>query len=267
MPKGDPRPQPNQASGPLVDWLRAACADYALEPVAVYRKRGDHSWPLTATDEDDLLAKLEAGGHFLPLPQEPASLANVVEVSLGDFLVERLCRIPDAHARRGTERGYPDVEISGARFGGGFHALDIKVARCSASGKQTQSRITLYTGNTYFRHPKLLWPGAFRPFDDDSSHLALIAIYTLNRESLSRIDDLELIVSESWRVASRRRSSTTREYIGAVKGIDDLRAGRGEFASEEEFLTYWRKYRFKVGQAVQQQLDKLQDQTRHPRSS
>lgn len=241
----------------LTEWLRKACADYELEPIAVYRRRGDHDWPLQARDEAELERKLESGGHFLALPKEPAALANVLEVSLVDFLLRKMEGLNDVTAQRGTERGYPDIEISGPRFGGGYHALDVKVARRAPSGRQTQSRITLYTGNTYFRYPALQWPGTFRPFEDYETHLDLIAIYTLNDKSLSRIEDLELIVQESWRIGSKQRSSTTREYIGAVTAIEDLRAGRGEFKSEEEFYTFWRKYNFKIGRAVQQQLDKL----------
>lgn len=246
----------------LLAWLRDACARYTLEPIAVYRAGRVATFPLTARSEAELQAKLEAGGHFLPLPKEPAALANVLEVSLLDFLLRELSTIADAEARRGTERGYPDIEITGAAFGDVPHAIDIKAARrkVGASGRvsiNTQSRITLYTGNTYFRYPQLKWPGTFRPFQDYGSHLSMIAIYTLNEESVGRIEDLELITHETWRIGSKQRSSTTREYIGAVASIDDLRAGKGEFETEEAFYAYWKKFPFKIGRSVQQQLDKL----------
>lgn len=241
----------------LIKWLRRICAGYAVEPVAVYRRYGNHGWPLTARDENELEAKLEAGGHFLALPKEPAALANVIEVSLVDFLLGEIASTKGVTAQRGTERGYPDVEITGNRFGGGYHALDVKVARRHRNGKSTQSRITLYTGNTYFRFPKLHWPQTFRPFDDYESHLDLVALYTLNESSKARIEDLELIVQEAWRIGSRQRSSTTREYIGAVQSIRDLREGRGEFESAAAFYGYWRRFNFRIGRAVQQQLDKL----------
>lgn len=247
----------------LIDWLRTACAQYQVEPVAIYRLHGDHAWPLQASDEADLAKQLDAGGHFLPLPREPAALANVIEVSVCEFLLERLSQISDAVGVRGTERGYPDIELEGEFFGGGYHAVDVKVARRAKSGRQTDSRITLYTGNTYFRYPQLRWPGTFRPFQDYRTHLDVIAIYTLNETSHSRIDDFELIVQEPWRIASKQRSSTTREYLGAVMSIDDLRAGRGEFKTSQEFYTFWRKYSFRIGKVVQQQLDKALAQQIH----
>ena len=178
--------------------------------------------------------------------------------------LERLNQLEGVVAMRGTERGYPDIEIEGPFFGDGYHAVDVKVARRARSRRQTDSRITLYTGNTYFRYPTLQWPGTFRPFQDYQSHLDVIAIYTLNETSHSRIDDFELIVQEPWRIASKQRSSTTREYLGAVMSIDDLRAGRGEFKTPEEFYSFWRRYQFRIGRAVQQQLDRLLAQQRRP---
>jgi hypothetical protein len=241
----------------LIDWLRGVCAKYVLEPIAVYRLQGSHAWPLEAQNAEDLKGKLEAGGHFLPLPKEPAALANVVEVSLVDFLLKILSSTDGVVAQRGTERGYPDIEITGPALDNNHYALDIKVARRHKSGKRTQSRITLYTGNTYFRWPELQWPGTFRPFQDYTAHLDLIALYTLVEESLNRIEDFELLLTESWRIGSKQRSSTTREYIGAVQSIADLKSGAGEFDTEADFYRFWRNYQFKTGRAVEQQLRKL----------
>lgn len=241
----------------VIDWLRQICGEYKIEPIAVYRAASDHPWPLIASDEADLRRQLAEGGHFLPLPKEPASLANVLEVAIVDYLLRKLKDLPNSEGRRGTERGYPDIEISGAEFGGGYHAIDVKVARRAASGRQTDSRITLYTGNTYFRYPQLKWPGTFRAFGEYASHIDILVIYTLNDKTNSRVDDLEVIVQEPWRIASKMRSSTTREYLGAVTKIEDLRNGKGEFESAEEFYKFWRKYQFRIGRAVQQQLDKL----------
>ena len=246
----------------LLSWLRGACARYQLEPVAVYRAGRTPTFPLTARDEAELQTKLKSGGHFLPLPKEPAALANVLEVSLIEFLLQELAGVRGAAAQRGTERGYPDIEITGPAFGDVPHAIDIKAARrkVGSTGRvsaNTQSRITLYTGNTYFRYPQLKWPGTFRPFQDYGSHLSLIAIYTLNDASDGRIEDLDLIAQETWRIGSRQRSSTTREYIGAVQAIADLKAPNGEFDTEEAFYAYWRKFNFRIGRSVQQQLDRL----------
>ncbi len=242
----------------LTSWLRQQCADYAFGAGGVFLRDSDRAtWPLIARDPVELEARLGSGGHLLPLPKEPAALANIMEVSILNFLEARIGQVPEAAIRRGTERGYPDLEISGAAFGGGHHAIDVKAARRARNLVQTQSRITLYTGNTYFRWPDLHWPGTFRPFNEYVSHLDLLLIYTLNEDSNARVEDLEVIVQEPWRIASRERSSTTREYIGAVTGIPALRAGQGVFETPAAFYDYWRRFPFKVSPQGQNQLQRL----------
>jgi hypothetical protein len=241
----------------LPDWLREHCSEYEFDVAALYRRRGDHPWPLTATDEHDLEWKLDEGAHFLPLPKEPAALANIIEVTVVDYLIERAETLPGLVVARGTERGYPDLEFTGTALDSEFVAVDVKVARRASGGRRTQSRITLYTGNTYFRYPQLQWPGTFRPFRDYVLHLDVLCIYDLSPTSHARVDNLELIVNEPWRIGSRQRSSTTREYIGAVDNIDALRVGRGEFSTQEEFYDYWRAYPFRIGRTVQRQLDRM----------
>jgi hypothetical protein len=242
----------------LRDWLVAQCTEYEFNVGGIFQRDSELAdWPLQATSPAELEARLTAGGHLLPLPKEPAALANVLEVSIVNFLTLRANAISHAVVQGGSERGYPDLEFSGSAFGGGYHAVDVKAARRAPSGRQTQSRITLYTGNTYFKWPELHWPGTFRAFNDYFTHLDVLMIYTLNTESNARVEDLEIIVQEPWRIASRERSSTTREYIGAVTNIESLRAGEGAFASPAEFYFYWRRYPFRVSAQVQTQLQRL----------
>lgn len=241
-----------------IELLRNACASYRFEPIAIYKTRGTHNWPLTAHDEADLVDQLTDGDHFLPLPNEPAALANIVEVAIIDFLLEELAK-SDVVLTRGTERGYPDLEL---KSGDRHFAIDVKVARRAVNKKgvptgKTDSRITLYTGNTFFLYPTHKWPGAFRPFADYAGHIDLIALYTLDAESQARVRDFELLVVEPWRIASTKRSSTTREYLGAVNDIDRLRTGKGEFDTAAEFYSFWRKHPWKIGKAVANQLHKM----------
>jgi hypothetical protein len=135
----------------VLGWVRARCAEFVFDVGGVFRRQGEHEWPLEAVDPDDLVTKLVAGGHLLPLPKEPAALANILEVAIVDHLLDAAAGDPQITTVRGSERGYPDVELSGRRFGPGFHAVDVKVARRDDNPTRTRSRITLYTGNTYFR--------------------------------------------------------------------------------------------------------------------
>ncbi|MBN3534227.1 hypothetical protein JYB32_33315 [Burkholderia cenocepacia] len=244
----------------LLKWLRVVCESYEVQPYAIYRVTNPAAstpWPLRATSNEDLLNQLQQRGHFLPLPQEPAALANILEVSIADHVLGELRKINPNGGVRGGERAYPDLEVSADLFGGGPYAVDIKVARRSKSGRQTDSRVTLYTGNTYFRHPDLKWPGTLRSFNEYKNHLTLVALYTLDTNTVSRITNIEVIAQETWRIASKQRSSTTREYIGAVVDIDALREGRGEFSNKDDFFKYWRNYPFKIGKTIEKQFMKL----------
>jgi len=242
----------------LRTWLREQSADYRFNVGGVFQRDSDvSSWPLEAAGPSELEERLTQGGHLLPLPKEPAALANVLEVSIVNFLTLRALAVPRAEVRRGSERGYPDLEFGGQAFGGGFHAVDVKAARRATNRRQTQSRITLYTGNTYFKWPDLHWAGTLRAFSQYATHLDMIMIYTLNPDSNARVEDLEIIVQEPWRIASRERSSTTREYIGAVTSIDALRSGQGAFTTPAEFYEYWRRFPFKTSPQVQRQLQRL----------
>lgn len=255
---------PSPVALDLLSWLREQSAEFVFLPAGVYVEQGEHNWPLVAADAEDLTARLEEGGHLVSLPKESAALANVIEVALVDFILSRLDAMPEAEGRRGEERSYPDLEIRGEAFGGGFHAVDIKMARLGKSGRQTQSRCTLYTGNTYFKWPTIRWPGMLRPFDDYVSHLDIIGVYRLDVGFRGRVRDLELFIHEPWRIASRDRSSTTREYIGAVQDVEALREGQGLFDTEMEFYRYWRNFPFRVPKAVERQLQKALREQRPP---
>ena len=142
--------------------------------------------------------------------------------------------------RIGTQRSFPDLEFSGPAFGNGVRAADIKCARRRKSGKALQSRIALYTGNTYFLWPQLKFSGILRPFSEYEELLSIVAVYDFRPDLPERITNLEVITHETWRIASRKRASATREYIGSVQDIGQLTAGEGEFESAEEFYRYWR---------------------------
>jgi hypothetical protein len=227
-------------SSPLLDWLREHTAAWTPSIVGVFREHAIHDWPLSATSAPDLRETLTDTGHLLPLPTEPAALANVMEIELRTHLLEAAALTPNAEVAEGTQRSYPDLEFSGAAFGGGFRAVDIKCARRNKSGTGLNNRIALYTGNTYFLWPQLKFSGILRPFGEYAEHISVVVLYTFQPDVPERITDVEVVVHETWRIASTARASATREYIGSIQPIDDLVAGRGEFNSAEGFYEYWR---------------------------
>lgn len=225
---------------PLI-WLRDQVNGWEQSALGIFRLRGgQEQWPVRAEGPEELKEQLMERGHLLPLPTEPAALANLIEIELREHLVTASGTSSGVEIRLGTERSYPDLELSGKAFGEYRFAADIKCARRAKSGKSLQSRIALYTGNTYFLWPQLKFSGILRPFDDYASHMAIVVIYDFHKDRPERISDLQLVVHESWRIASTKRASATREYIGSIQDIEKLHAGQGEFDSVEEFEAYWR---------------------------
>jgi hypothetical protein len=217
-------------STPLLDWLRENTAEWTPSIVGVF----------SANTASELRQRLTDTGHLLPLPSEPAALANVMEIELRKHLLEAALLTDGAEASEGTERSYPDLEFSGEAFGGGHRAVDIKCARRNKGGTALNNRIALYTGNTYFLWPRLKFSGILRPFGQYEEFISIVVIYTFDPERPERITDVQVVTHDTWKIASKARASATREYIGSVQNIGDLVAGRGDFSSPDEFYAYWR---------------------------
>lgn len=223
----------------LLDWLRRQIDGWEPSAVGIFQEQADHDWPLSAASPSELRDRLTETGHLLPLPTEPAALANVMEIELRQHLTEAAGRVDGLEVRVGTERSYPDLEFSGPALGDGYWAVDIKCAR-RKNPRRLNNAIALYTGNTWFLWPQLKFGGVLRPFGEYREHIAVLVLYEFDPAIPERIKDVVVLAHETWRLASRRRASTTREYIGSVTAVDDLVSGRGEFETPEEFYEFWR---------------------------
>jgi hypothetical protein len=213
---------------------------WAPSIVGVFRENALHEWPLIAGSPAELRQRLTDTGHLLPLPIESAALANVMEIELRQHLVEAAALTPGAEVIAGTQRSFPDLEFYGPAFGQGFRAVDIKCARRGRTGVSLNNRIALYTGNTYFLWPQLKFSGILRPFGEYEELISIVVIHTFDPSLPERVTDVQVVAHETWRIASKARASGTREYIGSVQRIGDFVAGRGEFATADEFYAYWR---------------------------
>lgn len=226
-------------TSPLLVWIRTEVEGWEPSAVGVFREKAEHDWPISAASESELREKLASAGHLMPLPTEPAALANVMEIELRARLVEAAGRYDELVIREGTQRSYPDLEFEGLGSAGAVAAVDIKCAR-RKTPTRLNNAIALYTGNTWFLWPQLKFSGILRPFIEYQEHLALLVLYDFDSTLPERIKNVTVVAHETWRIASTKRASSTREYIGSVTGIDDLIAGRGDFESMDEFYDYWR---------------------------
>ena len=180
--------------------------------------------------------------RVVPLPKEPALVAKVIEVTVIEHFKRKAMGVPGLDVFDDLSgRGYPDVTLAGSAVGGRKIALDVKVARREPRRDgppiRTRSRITLGPFDSYFRRPDEPIPGVGVPYGGFTWHLDLIVVYDWDD---ANVENVEILVVETWRVASMKRSSTTRNYMGAVNALDDLRSEQGDFSTIEEFYQYWR---------------------------
>lgn len=137
-------------------------------------------------------------------------------------------------------RAYPDIILEGGILKDNSVAVDIKTGR--RNGNQTHFTLGSYAG--YFRNPDKKMAGCVRPYNSFSEHWAICFIYDWNPDSntLGMISNIQIIVQEKWKLASKRTGTGTTTAIGSIRGVDKIMKGQGDFKNEKEFLTYWREY-------------------------
>lgn len=203
----------------VLEATRAACEGFAFDGVGI----------------------AHADGRISPFPDESGALGVIMETALLSHLEARLpACAPGVRTRRApNSRTYPDLDIEAMHEDGPI-ALDIKTARLTPRGDRLASRIGLGPFDRYFRRPTQLCAGCLRPYGQWVGHVVLVVAYAWDPAGTPQVGHQELIVAERWRVASRRRASSTRAYMGSVTALADLRAGRGDFADASAFEAFWR---------------------------
>lgn len=182
-------------------------------------------------------------GSIEPLPRESSVVGKVLEVSIKHHLDRHLLaeKLSDLRCiAASSDRIYPDFTFNGPLIHPHRFAVDIKCARRTDGGTKTLSAITIGTFDAeYFRYPQEKVGNIMRPYGSYAAHLAVIALYDY-AEATAR--NVELLVVEKWRVATKKRSSGTRCYIAARSEIEALRREEGDFESEADFNAFWRSH-------------------------
>lgn len=141
-------------------------------------------------------------------------------------------------------RQYPDATLKGGKINKRV-AVDIKTTRRKSQELVSGFTIGSYAG--YFRHPHKKMPGCRMPYGDFDEHWIIGFIYTWNEtgDTLHMVSDVDLVVQEKWKIASKTTGTGTTTAIGSIKGMRRVKQGKGDFRSEEEFLEYWRSYKIR----------------------
>lgn len=152
---------------------------------------------------------------------------------------------------------YPDFSLMRGEDDREKIALDVK----TTYRRNGQSRFgyTLGSYTSYIR-PETEGKNIVFPYSQYSQHWIIGFVYNraegkrgtgdriYSFDTLRQIpvpfDDVEVFMQEKWRIAGDRAGSGNTANIGSIYGtMEDFSAGNGVFASEAEFLEYWRGYK------------------------
>ncbi len=178
--------------------------------------------------------------HPIPKNIQIQALFEYLALKRLEQLAKKLkCKIIEAS----STREYPDATIEGGKLGDRKIAIDIKTTRRINPNRISGFTIGSYAG--YFRNPNRKRPGCRIPYADFTKHWIAGFIYDWdkNADTLHMVSNVELIVQEKWRIASKSTGTGTTTAIGSIKDINRIKNGEGDFNSEEEFLHFWRNKR------------------------
>jgi hypothetical protein len=179
-------------------------------------------------------------GRIYPVPEIPQVITGLFEALVMERIVEPLVNKYRCRVVLGRPRDYPQLTLFNGQIAEGRIAIDIKTARRQTPTRS--SRMSLGSCAGYFRNPTRKMAGCLFPYGEYKEHLIVGFVYTWNpgKSSVELVSDVEVIIQEKWRVASRQTATGDTAAMGSVTDLARLREGRGDFASEEEFEAYWR---------------------------
>lgn len=142
-------------------------------------------------------------------------------------------------------RSYPDMVLKDGVLGNKIIALDVKTGRRSIGNNNRIDGFTLGSYKRYLRNPdeKLCCNGLFS-YNDFTEHWCICFIYDWNNktDTLHMISNIQIIVQEKWKLASKTTGTGTTTAIGSIKDIKRIMSGSGDFKTEKEFLDFWRRH-------------------------
>lgn len=185
---------------------------------------------------------IDRENRIYAVPEIPQVITGIFEELVVTRIREPLRRKYNCEIIRGGAREYPELTLYGGNIGEGKVAIDVKTARRDKDNPNRTSRMTLGSHGGYFRYPNQKRAGCVFPYGEYTEHWIIGFIYDWNagRISLELVSNIEIIIQEKWKIASRYTGTGDTAAIGSVNEINRLRAGEGDFSSEEDFVDYWR---------------------------
>ena len=182
---------------------------------------------------------IDMNGNVLPLPKDSKVVTMIFE-ELGWLRIQKLVNKYKCKCIRGGSRQYPDVTLEGGKLENKIIALEFKSAR--KIDKNKCSRMSLGSFAGYFLEPYKKSPWCVKPYGVYTEHWVIGFLYRWNpdADTLNMVSDVEVVIQEKWRIASKYTATGDTAHIGSVDDIKRLKEGKGDFKSEKEFEDYWR---------------------------
>lgn len=196
----------------------------------------------------DVVGLLLETDEIIDVPSDARAISAIFE----ELVIARILPVAnqyDCVLEEGGGREYPDVTLRDIPGYDRKIAIDIKTSRKTSPDRIRGFTIGTYLG--YFRTPDIKVGTIRYPYNDYGQHWIIGICYNFEEYAKEvdgvmtkkfRITDIDVAINEKWRVASRQTGSGTTRHMRSITKIEDLKAGRGEFSSREEFLNFWRNY-------------------------
>jgi hypothetical protein len=189
-------------------------------------------WTIKGFIEDD--------GNIINLPDIPQVITGIFQEVAKQKIKPFLKEHYDCQIIQGGSREYPEITAFGGKLGQAKIAIDIKTTRRVSTNRVSGFSIGSYAG--YFLHPERKLPGCKFPYGEFKEHWLVGFVYSWNphADPLYMVSEIEMIINQKWKIASRSTATGTTFAMSSVRNLDNLRAGRGDFGSSQEFETFWR---------------------------
>lgn len=183
---------------------------------------------------------IDENGKVCDLPDIPQVITGIFQEVAKQKVKSFLRQNYHCQIIQGGAREYPEITAFGGKLKEGKIAIDIKTTRRVSKNRVSGFSMGSYAG--YFTHPDQKLPGCKFPYGDFKKHWIIGFVYTWNprADSLHMVSDIEVIVNEKWKLASKSTATGTTFAVSSVRNFNALRAGKGDFSSLQEFESFWR---------------------------
>jgi hypothetical protein len=175
--------------------------------------------------------KLSIDGVMYPIGYDSKLVSKVIEL----FVVEKMKALCNAlgirYQENEVQNRYPDFVV----FTDDDRPIAMDIKTSYLKNETNIAGFTLGTYKGYFKERTSTKNSMF-PYESFMRHVCICMIYT---RTDTGIHSKHVILTDKWRIASRKAGSGNTCNIGSIQNLRMLLKGDTEFTCEDEFNQYW----------------------------